>query len=193
MLAAQATVQQQHKKSASESRLDKAKRRQEKEKAKVDRWFATYSRDDPSLGLSRDSLRALLTDLEPRRPPAEAELDTLCMAATEIVTSKVHLRGSKGGRVPHRKTMEIVRMYKDMLHGAGVPRAGDGVAADSHRALPPPLPHHGARTPLQSHGGRPVQGGAQTSARPNLVLLWLLAAGRPPAGQAGSAGGHGAR
>ena len=77
--------------------------------------------------------------------------------------------------------------------GAGVPRAGDGVAADSHRALPPPLPHHGARTPLQSHGGRPVQGGAQTSARPNPVLLWLLAAGRPPAGQAGSAGGHGAR
>ena len=61
MLAAQATVQQQHKKSASESRLDKAKRRQEKEKAKVDRWFATYSRDNPSLGLSRDSLRALLT------------------------------------------------------------------------------------------------------------------------------------
>ena len=77
------------------------------------------------------------------------------------------------------------------MNGRACALIRDGGPGKLYAHLAYPLSSY--RTPFQSHGGRPVQGGAQTSARPNPVLLWLLAAGRPPAGQAGSAGGHGAR
>ena len=52
---------------------------------------------------------------------------------------------------------------------------------------------HGPPGPSTMGIRQTCAGGAQTSARPKLELLWLLTAWRPPAGQAGSAGGHGAR
>ena len=111
------------------------------EAARVDGWFAAFSMDDPSLGLSRESLRALLTHLHPQRPPEDHALDDLIVTATEIKTSQIYFTGGKNGRVAHSKTLEVVRVYAESLKAPVVREEASEVeaAAPSVDAVPATL------------------------------------------------------
>lgn len=113
----------QHHKRSKKGKLVHAKRleREQRDKQQVDEWFATFSKDPPSDGLSREAVRALLTSLHPKAPPSEEALDKLIVAATEIKSSRMTLEGERDGRVAHAKTMSLVKKYARSLEPPPTP------------------------------------------------------------------------
>jgi len=113
----------QHHKRSKKGKLVHQKRleREQRDKQQVDEWFATFSKDGASEGLSRDSVKALLTHLHPNAPPSEETLDNLIVAATAIKSSRMTLDGEKDGRVAHQKTMSLVKRYARSLEPPPTP------------------------------------------------------------------------
>ena len=86
--------------------------RQAKVHAQVTGWFEKFDENGDGL-LQREELRALLTHLNPSRPPTDANLDWLLIKATEISTHTMKLRGDKNGAVAFHDARATVMRYHD--------------------------------------------------------------------------------
>ena len=70
--------------------------RNQKIREEVEGWFTKFDTNGDGK-LQRDELRALLTHLNPHRPPTDENLDFLIQKATAIVTFSMSLPGDKNG------------------------------------------------------------------------------------------------
>ena len=80
--------------------------------AEVTSWFEMFDENGDGV-LQRDELRALLTHLNPKRPPSEDNLDWLIEHATAVKTYSMNLPGDKNGDVTFHDTRATVMRYHE--------------------------------------------------------------------------------
>jgi len=86
--------------------------RNQKIKEEVEGWFKVFDTNGDGK-LQRDELRALLTHLNPHRPPTEENLDFLIQKATAIETYSMSLPGNKNGDITFHAARPTVMRYHE--------------------------------------------------------------------------------
>lgn len=85
---------------------------QDKVRQQVTAWFDQFDENGDGQ-LQREELRALLTHLNPERPPSDDNLDFLIEKATEVNTFSLQMKGNKNGAVSWHDTRATVARYAD--------------------------------------------------------------------------------
>lgn len=80
--------------------------------AQIDSWFTKFDFNEDGK-LQREELRALLTWLQPDRPPTEDNLDFLLEKATAIESFNMRIPGDKNGAVSWHQARSTVEMYHE--------------------------------------------------------------------------------
>ena len=87
---------------------DQEQRKQQREQ--IERWLGEFDANGDGK-LQREELRALLTALNPSRPPSDENLDYLIEKATAVESSSLRLKGDKNGAVTNHQIRPTVLRY----------------------------------------------------------------------------------
>ena len=112
MAVAQSNAKRKLQKKKAERMDERAKERAEAVQAQLEKWFNDFDVNKNNR-LERHELQELLSFLYPGRPPSEQMMDTLCLKASEVRTTKLTLPGQVDASIPWHDVRATVIRYHD--------------------------------------------------------------------------------